>query len=433
MTVNTDQSVFESKEYLRSRRAYRLECAFEYFVALVVSGAFLATLLTSIGISDAVTGIISSFISLAFLFQIFSIFVVRKVSNTKRFVIIFHFLSQMFFMALYIVPFLPFTVEYKQVAVIICMLLAYFGNYFVTSMIYNWGNSHVDPRKRASYSAGKEMLSLISGMAITLLLGYVMDYFEMMDNTEGGFIFIAVSVFIFSVCDLICLLLIKNRIKPKEKAAGVPMKTVMKKTVGNRNFVNVIILTSLWEIGRYTTIGFMGTYQIKELAYTVGAVQVINIVANFARFAVSKPFGRYSDKTSFSRGAEIGLIIAAASFAVNMFTTPSNRVFVIIYTILFNVAAAGTSQNFFSIAYSYVDGDYFVEASAIKNSISGILGFAASIGASALLDYIQNNGNMLFGIHVYGQQVLSAISFAFVLAAILFNHFVIRKQKIIIQ
>ena len=277
------------------------------------------------------------------------------------------------------------------------------------------------------------MLSLISGMAVTLLLGYVMDYFEMMDNTEGGFIFIAVSVFIFSVCDLICLLLIKNRIKPKEKAAGVPMKTVMKKTVGNRNFVNVIILTSLWEIGRYTTIGFMGTYQIKELAYTVGAVQVINIVANFARFAVSKPFGRYSDKTSFSRGAEIGLIIAAASFAVNMFTTPSNRVFVIIYTILFNVAAAGTSQNFFSIAYSYVDGDYFVEASAIKNSISGILGFAASIGASALLDYIQNNGNMLFGIHIYGQQVLSAISFAFVLAAILFNHFVIRKQKIIIQ
>ena len=433
MTVNTDQCVLDSKEYLRSRRAYRLECMFEYFVALLVSGAFLATLLTSIGVSDAVTGIISSFISLAFLFQIFSIFVVRKVSNTKRFVIIFHFLSQMFFMAIYLIPFLPFAAEYKQVAIIISILLAYFGNYFVTSMIYNWGNSHVDPRKRASYSAGKEMLSLIAGMAVTLVLGYVMDYFEMMDNLDGGFIFAAISIFIFSVCDLVCLLLIKNRINPVKEKKPVPMKTVLKKTVGNKNFVNVIILTSLWEMGRYTTFGFMGTYQIKELAYTVGAVQIINIVANFARFAVSKPFGIYSDKTSFSKGAEIGLIIAAISFAVNMFTTPESKMFVIVYTILYNVAAAGTSQNFFSIAYSYVDAEYFVEASAIKNSISGILGFVASIGASALLDNIQKNGNTFLGFHVYGQQVLSAISFVLVLIAILFNHFVIQKQKIMIQ
>ena len=94
---------------------------------------------------------------------------------------------------------------------------------------------------------------------------------------------------------------------------------------------------------------------------------------------------------------------------------------------------AGISQNFFNIAYSYVDGDYFVEASAIKNSISGILGFLMSLAASALLDHIQKNGNMLFGIHVYGQQVLSVISFVLALAAILFNKFVIQKQKVMIQ
>jgi hypothetical protein len=110
-------------------------------------------LLKEIGVSDAVIGIISSFISLAFLFQLFSVFVIQRVRNTKRFVVLFHMLGRFFFMSLYLVPFLPFAAEFRQIAIIVCILLAYFGNYFVTSVLYKWGNSFVDPHKRASYSA----------------------------------------------------------------------------------------------------------------------------------------------------------------------------------------------------------------------------------------------------------------------------------------
>ena len=425
--------VFESKEYKLSRNAYRLECAFEYFVSLLVTDAFLAALLTHIGVSDAVAGIISSFISFAFLFQIFSIFTVRKVSNTKRFVIVFHSLSQLLFMALYLVPFLPFAFEFKQTAIIVCILLAYFGNYFVNSMIYKWANSYVDPHKRASYSAGKEMISLISGMVMTMLLGYAMDRFEMSGNTEGGFIFAAAAILIFGISDFICLMLIKNDIKPKETKKEIPLKTVLRKTLGNKNFVNTLIFYVIWEVARYTTVGFLGTYRIKELMYTVGAVQIVNVVASFARFSLSKPIGRYSDKTSYAKGLELGLIIAASAFAVNIFTAPETRLLMIVYTILFSIGISGINQNFINIVYSYVDSDFFVEASAIKNSIGGLCGFIASLAASRLLSYVQSNGNMLFGIHVYGQQVLSLISLVLMIVAILFNRFVIQKQKVMIQ
>lgn len=432
MTTETD--IFQSAEYKRSRIAYRWECTFEYFVALLVGDAFLASLLSSIGISDAITGIISSFISLAFLFQIFSIFVVRKISNIKRFVAVFHSVSQLLFMSLYLVPFLPFAFEYKQAAVIVCILAAYFGNYLVTSIIYKWGNSYVDPHKRGTYSAGKEMLSLFAGMIVTVIVGQVMDYFEMMNNLEGGFIFTAISIFIFAVCDFTCLMLIKNQIISKEKTKkSVPLKQVLKNTLGNRSFVNLVILTCIWDIGRYTTIGFLGTYRIKELFFTVGTVQIINIVANLGRFAVSKPFGIYSDKRSYTKGAELGLIIVASAFAVNIFAAPGTRLLMIVYTVLFNVGIAGINQNFFNMTYSYVDSEYFVEASAIKSSIGGLCGFGASVLASRLLDYVQANGNTLFGITVYGQQLLSLISFVLIVIAILFNHFVISKQKIMIQ
>ena len=95
--------IFMQPDYKRSRWAYTFECAFEYFVSLLVSGAFLSKLLLSIGMSDALIGIISSFISLSYLFQLFSIFVVQRITNTKRFAVLFHSLGQVLFMFIYLV------------------------------------------------------------------------------------------------------------------------------------------------------------------------------------------------------------------------------------------------------------------------------------------------------------------------------------------
>lgn len=53
---------FNSFNYKRSREAYMAQCTVEYMISLHVTGVFLAKLLTSIGISDAISGIASSFI-----------------------------------------------------------------------------------------------------------------------------------------------------------------------------------------------------------------------------------------------------------------------------------------------------------------------------------------------------------------------------------
>ena len=70
---------------------------------------------------------------------------------------------------------------------------------------------------------------------------------------------------------------------------------------------------------------------------------------------------------------------------------------------------------------------------AIQNCISGVLGFFASLTGSVILSYIQNNNNTLFGIHMYGQQVLSAISFLIILVAVAYDRMVVEKQDIMVQ
>ena len=166
---------------------------------------------------------------------------------------------------------------------------------------------------------------------------------------------------------------------------------------------------------------------------SVGAVQIINIASNLCRMSISIPFGKYSDKYSYVKGMKLGYFIAAIAFLINAFTTEKTWWFIIIYTVLMSVSSAGTVANNFNIMYNYIPTEYYVQANAIKSSIAGLCGFGASLVGSKILAYVQENGNTLFGFHVYGQQVLSFISFLMIVGLIVFVSLTLEKQKTIKQ
>ncbi len=424
---------FQSPEYTRSRKAYIVQSTTEYFVSLLVTDIYLAKLLSSIGISDGLVGIISSFITLAFVFQIFTLFIAKARVSAKKLVMTFDTISIFCFLFMYLIPFTPFGKTQKTALLVICILVAYVCKYLIQNICFKWANSYVSPTKRASFSALKEMISLILGMAFTAVVGYIIDKYEACNNLGGGFLFIAAAILILNVCNFISLALIKKDYSTENTTDTTPISYVLRKTVGNRNFQSVIILTVLWDVARYFTVGFLGIFKANDLMMSVFLVQLVNIVACLARFFISRPIGKYSDKTSYIKGYKLGLWLAAMAFFVNVFTTKSTWFLIIIYTILFNCSVAGTNQNSYNIVYSYVDSKYIVQAMAIKNCIGGLFGFGASILGGKLLDTVQANNNMIFGVHIYGQQILSAISFVMTLITIIFIRKIVEKQKIMIQ
>lgn len=162
-------------------------------------------------------------------------------------------------------------------------------------------------------------------------------------------------------------------------------------------------------------------------------IQIINMSANVIRILVSRPIGKYSDKTSYAKGYKLGLYFAAGAFLINVFTTRDTRLLIILFTILFYICLAGINQNSYNISYSYVKSEYITYAMAFKNSIAGTCGFVSSVIAGKILGYIQSNGSMLFGIHIYGQQVLSAVSFIITIITIIFITNIIEKQEVMVQ
>ena len=423
---------FSSAVYLRSRRAYVLQCTFEYLIALLVADAFLAKLLNALDIDDATVGIISSFITLAFTVQILSVLLCRRKMNSKRISTILNCVGHLLFVFLYLTPFLPFRGTGIKMIVMGIILVSYAMRYLVATIVFRWANSFVDPCGRADFSAKKEIISLLCGMAFTASVGYIFGRFESAGKMDTGFLVIAVLVLVLNIANFICFLCIgKEEVPEGREVCG--MREVLRETLGNKNFRSVVYLTVLWEMGRYFTVGFVGIYKTKDLAISMFAIQVINICGEAARALLSRPFGKLSDKTSFAHGMEIALGVAAAAFLCLMFTGAATWFLIIPYTVFYAVCLAGLNANSFNITYSYVRADCIAEAMAIKNCIGGLCGFGASLLGSRILASVQGNGNRLFGIEIRGQQVLAICSLLFILGAFLVTHFVIGKQKVLKQ
>lgn len=413
---------FNSPEFKRYRKAYVTQCTVEHLVGLLVADAFLATLLKYIGLSDAMTGIISSFASVAFVFQLMQVFLVQSKFSTKKMVMLFDVLSQILFAFIYFVPFFPINPDVKKFIVVVSMMTSHVCKTMVITLYYKWGNSYVEDEKRAQFSAMKECISLITGIVFVAVVSYVFDVFKALDNTEGGLLFIACTMAVLNVANYISLALIKDEPKRERESMRVPTKEVLGHIAKNTIFRRYVLINMFGATTGAFVSSFLGVYKIQELGMSLFFVQVINIVADFFRMGVSMPFANYSAKHGFARGIFLASLILLAGKVCIVFTTPSTWWLIIVYTLCTAAYNAGSYQNSFNIGYTLLPQKYMVQGMSISRTATGIISFASAILGGKILSIVQANGNMVFGMHIYGQQLLAVLAIIITVPSILLKY-----------
>lgn len=412
--------------YKSSRLLYIIEAALEYFIAIAVGTVYLAKITKQIGLSDSVTGILTSFVSLGCGFQIIAIFLAHK-KPVKRWVTVFHVISQLLFSAMYFVPLLPISKAGQTILLIISLLLAQILHNAINSPKINWYMSLVDENKRGRFTANKEIVSLLGGMVFSFALGQVMDYFTESEKINTGFIICGVMLLFLTGLHTLTLVFAKE--KPSEKGKGFKFREVIS-LFKDKTILKVILVFVFWNIASYITTSFMGAYQLNDLGFTTGYSSIIIIVGSLLRAVFSRPIGKFADKFSFCKMLYICFGIEALAFLVASIVAPSNGTYMfVIYYILYCVGCAGVNSSIINLIYDYVDYEKRTSALALVNTASGFAGFFATLAVSPLVEYIQGNGNKLFGLNVYAQQVLALISFVFVILIIIYLVTVISKLK----
>ena len=408
-----------------SRAMYNAEAALEYLISILVGTSFLATLTKNLGISDSVTAIVTSFISLGALFQLFSMFVQRK--RMKNFVIVLSVINQLLFLSLYVIPLSTANKPVKGALFIVAIFTAYIIYYTAHPKKLTWMMSLVDDKERGRFTANKEIISLIAGMIFQFTMSAVIDGYAEKGEIKTAFIISAVVIFIIMILHTFSMIsTVELEIPQPEKQK---LSTTIRDTFANKNVLKVAFILILYYAANFST-SFYGSYQINELGFSLKFISIVHIAGSIVRMFVSRFWGKYADRHSFALMMEKCFIIYGLSFACFMFATPSTgKVMVLLYYILHYISMGGISSGTMNLVFDYADPDKRANSLAVCQAFSGALGSLTTIVTSPLLTHIQNNGNTFLGFNIYGQQLFSFISMSLIIIAIIYTRKTFIKKK----
>ena len=104
-----------------------------------------------------------------------------------------------------------------------------------------------------------------------------------------------------------------------------------------------------------------------------------------------------------------------------MLTTPSIGIFTFIgYRIMLLIGGAMRTASATTLLFGMAPPEDRTSALAINTIVTGVTSFVTTLAFTPLVSYVQENGNSIFGIGVYAQQLLALISVAIFILVILY-------------
>lgn len=414
----------------RNKRLYIAEATLEYIIALLVEGAYLSRMTMAIGLSDTVTGIIHSILSLGNLFGLISMLITKR--KMKKFVIGMSIANQLMFMLLYVIPITGTAIPkgVKSAAFIILIIGAYLIYYIAHPKKINWLMSSVKDSERGSFTANKEIVSLVAGIAFNYLMGFVVDYYVAKDELKIAFIICGAVIFISSVFHTLMLFLYPEKeVEVSEEKKPTALKDIFS-LFKDKSVMSITVLFAIWYFAQKSTGAYLSTYELKELQFTQTFIAILTSLSSVARILFSRYFGRYADRHGFASLLRICFAVAAVAYAAVIFATPTTGKYCfVIFKVLTGVSMAGINSSVINLVYDLVAKEKRANALALTQAVAGTVGFLSALIVSPLVSYIQNAGNKFLGVSVYAQQVLAIITTVITIIALLYVQFVLMKIK----
>ena len=396
-----------------SRAMYIIEALFEYLIYLLTSGAFLAKLTTTIGISDGMTAILSAITSLSGIFQIVSIYLAHR-KPVKRWIIPMQILTHCMLASLYLIPFVGFKSNPAMIFFVIIVTAKALQS-IASPIKVDWFISLVAPKKRGSYTAVLQIVSVVGSTIFTLVASSIVDGFERCNDMNGAFATITIMIAILVVLTNLPLFFSKE--KPLETEKRPSPFASLSSLLHNKRYRFSVVAITLYAVATGITIPFIGTYQIKELGFSMTFIAAIEAIVAFLRVGVLVLFGKMSKKRSHPWFLGLDFIVSIGLFASIMLANPATGM--VAFTVYYAANAVRHSANAISqnnLILEIVSPEEQTSALAISTIFTGVLGFLATLAVTPLVELIQKNGLTVFGLEIYAQQAFAAISLVLVIA-----------------
>lgn len=417
--------------YRASRVFLAFEATLEYMIVLLVSNNFLAALVREVGLSEELAGILTAVTALGCVGQLMILF--SPALGRKRRLLVCTAVGQPAFCALYFLL-LPGVAQVVRIGLFVGLVLI--GNLvlnFGSPGKVIWGLRLAGDGHRGGFTAFKECISLFSGSAFTVVMGLVADSFRTTGRVRESFLVFGISMVVIMVLQFFCLVLTKE---VKAKTAEGDASALRKNrglhdafsALGSTTARRLILIEILFKSAYWLSLSYYGIYML-NLGFSLGTLSIITTVGALSRFVFQPLICRIGDRIGFARQVELCVFLSFIAQVFMVFAAPGFTAwFYVGYTVLASVAQAGMNSSRANLAMDYTAPDVARSLIGVSGAAGGVCGFLASLLGSLVITATAG-GNSLFGLTVYGQQILSLISCLLLLVLLVYLRLRVRPME----
>lgn len=353
-------------------------------------GTFLIALALLTGASNFQIGLLSSLPIFTNVFQLASIWLVRKFNNRRAISIVCSLLARIPLIITGCI--VLFAGSAKLINLVLFFLFFYYTFASVSGPTWNaWMKDLVPENKLGAFFSRRgrnsQILNVTLSIILALTVDYVKHYFPRFELNMYGIMYIAGGI-----TGIAGVFLLARTPEPHSHLSQENIFKLLKRPLTNNNFVKLLVFNSAWVFAINMAIPFFTVFMMKNLGLPLSYIISLTILGQVFSILTIGIWGkfadRYSNKTIIGIGAPLYIICIVGWCFAGVYThLYANIILLAIIHILMGISTAGINVALINIGLKLAPKEDAIVYLSAKNIIVSLFSFLAPLTGGILADY----------------------------------------------
>jgi MFS family permease len=356
----------------------------------LTGGAFLVSMALLMGASNFQIGILASLPTFTNIFQLLSIWLVKKYNNRRAVAVVCAILARSPLLIIGSLPLLFASATTIQILIFFLFFYYFFGS--IAGPSWNsWMKDLVPEKKLGTYFSHRsrltQMLNVIMSLSIACMLDFIKKYYPGAVLSIYGCMFISGGLIGLSGAYFL-----SRTPEPQSQQANENIFKLFKKPLQNSNFRNLLIFNSAWVFSLNIATPFFSVYMMKAIGLPLSYIIGLGILTQLSSIVSIKLWGRYAD--TYSNKTIIAICAPLYIFCIIAwcFVGPSadeytNITLLALINIITGIATAGINLSLTNIGLKLAPKEDAIVYLSAKNIITAFFSSIAPLIGGSLADF----------------------------------------------
>lgn len=356
-------------------------------------GAFLVAMSLLLGASNFQIGLLAAMPTFTNLFQLISIWLVRRFNNRRGVAVICSLLGRLPLILIGFIAF--FSASSSPMNVLIVFLFFYYLFGSIAGPSWNsWMKDMVPEKQLGTYFSKRSSYTQGLNVVLSLLLAFIVDFIK---RNHPQYELEAYSVMFITggVIGIAGALVLSRVQEPRSEMTKTNIFKLFLRPLKDGNFQRLMSFNSGWAFALNIATPFFTVFMMKTLGLSLSTIIALNIISQVASIFTIRMWGRfadlYSNKTIIAIGAPLYILCFVAWCFVGLYQNLyANLILLGLIHVAMGISTAGINLSITNLSLKLAPKENAIVYLTARNMILSLFGSVAPLIGGRLADYFMN-------------------------------------------